>query len=56
MRWMFYGCDKLINIDVSKFTFGENNDIKSMFYKCSEELKNKIKKQNKNIPEEAFVY
>ena len=53
---MFYDCGKLINLDVSKFIFNKDNDIKSMFSKCSEKLINKIKNQNKYIPEEAFVY
>ena len=51
---MFYGCSKLINIDITKFIFNANNDIKSMFSKCSDELKNKIIMDNKNIPDEVF--
>ena len=54
LRWMFYGCSKLINIDITKFIFNVNNDIKSMFSKCSDELKNKIIMDNKNIPDEVF--
>ena len=55
LRWMFYGCTKLINLDITKFIFNVNNDIKSMFSKCSDELKNKIKMNNKNIPDEVFI-
>ena len=53
---MFYECTKLINLDISNFIFNKGDDIKSMFLKCSDELINKIKIQNKNIPEEAFIY
>ena len=55
MRWMFYGCSSLVNLDVSNFIVNEGNDIKSMFLKCSDEFRNKIRIQNKNISLEAFI-
>ena len=53
MICMFYQCSSLKEIDVSNFIINENNDIWKMFYGCSDDLKQKIKIQNKqlDIPE-----
>ena len=55
MSFMFYGCSSLINIDISHFIINESYCmIDSMFSRCSEELRNLIKKQNIYLKDDAF--
>ena len=47
MSCMFSGCSSLEELNLSNFNTNNVNDIYDMFYGCSDELKNKIKEQNK---------
>jgi len=49
MTEMFSGCSSLKHIDVSNFTIEDECIIDLMFKKCLEELKNKVRLQNKYI-------
>ena len=49
------GCSSLKEIDVSIFNTGKVIDMSYMFFRCPEELIIKIKKQNKNIRDEALI-
>ena len=51
---MFFGCKKLINIDISQFDLRNVGNMKKMFGNCSYELKQKVKKQNQDLKKEAF--
>ena len=44
---MFYDCSSLKEMDISNFIINENNNNQKMFFGCSDELKQKIKTQNK---------
>ena len=55
MSCMFYGCSSLKELNLSNFNTNNVTDMFSMFYKCTEQLKNKIKSEYKNIKEEAFL-
>ena len=57
MRNMFFSCVSLKNLNISNFNTGSINSFKfdGMFSECSDELKIKIRTQNKNIPEKAFI-
>ena len=50
---MFAGCSNLVSVGFSNVNC-RNLNVKNMFSGCSEELKNKIRKHNKFIGEEAF--
>ena len=52
---MFYGCSSLKELNLSNFNTNNVTDMKYMFDGCSNELKNKIKSDYKNIKEEAFL-
>ena len=54
MEYMLHGCESLKDLNISNFIFNNSRDIKYMFSKCSEELKNKIKKQYNDIKKNAF--
>ena len=54
MEFMFNNCSSLNNLDISKFQINDNTNINSMFSRCSNDLKIKIKEQNKKINENAF--
>ena len=56
MYAMFYGCSSLKELNLNNFNAYNVTDMKSMFYGCSDELKNKIKTQYENIRAEAFYY
>ena len=49
MYSMFYGCSSLKELNLSNFNTDKIIDKKDMFNGCSDELKNKIKKKNKNF-------
>ena len=44
----------LINLDIPNFNINDKLNMEYMFSRCSNDLKNKIKSQNKNIKNEAF--
>ena len=54
MKLMFHRCEALKELNLSNFIFNNSNNVENMFSGCSEELKNKIKEQYKNIKENAF--
>ena len=55
MYYMFSGCESLnISNNFENIVINSNTNIEGMFLECSEELKEKIKKENKIINEEAF--
>ena len=54
MKNMFNNCSSLNNLDISKFEINDNTNIYYMFGGCSNDLKIKIKEQNKKINENAF--
>ena len=49
MNNMFHGCSSLKELNLSNFNTNNVTDMSWMFFGCSDELKNKIKQQNKNI-------
>ena len=55
MSYMFYGCSSLKELNLSNFNTNNVIYMSYMFNGCSKELKNKIKSDNKNIKEEAFL-
>ena len=55
MEGMFYGCSSLKELNLSNFNTNNVTDMYKMFHGCSEQLKNKIKSEYKNIKEEAFL-
>ena len=55
MSHMFYGCSSLKELNLSNFNTNNVTNMECMFYGCSNELKNKIKSDYKNIKEEAFL-
>ena len=54
MRFMFCGCKNLVNLNISNFVINKKCYLRWMFSLCTEELKNKIKKQNLNIANVGF--
>ena len=55
MSCMFCKCTSLEELDLSHFNFNKDIFFQNMFLGCSNDLKSKIKSQNKNIGEEAFL-
>ena len=49
MSSMFYGCSLLKELNLSNFNTNKVTDMENMFTGCSDELRNKIKEQNKKI-------
>ena len=45
---MFYECSYLKELNISNFYTNNVTNMSDMFYGCSDELKSKIKKQNKS--------
>ena len=54
MKNMFNGCSSLIDLDLSNFYSNKIIYMQGMFSGCSEDLKSKIKEQNKTIKENAY--
>ena len=54
MSWMFYKCSSLKELFLTNFNTNNVTNMKGMFSECSEDLKRKIKSENKNIKNEAF--
>ena len=46
---MFEGCSSLKELNISNFNFSNEAYVNNMFKGCYDELKKKIKEQNKNI-------
>jgi len=54
MRCMFEGCSSLKELNLNNFNTNNVTDMRCMFDWCSDDLKKKIKSENKNIKDEAF--
>ena len=55
MTGMFSGCYSLNYINFYNFYFNEGTKMKSMFYNCPFDIIEKIKNENKNIYDNAFI-
>ena len=55
MWQMFSGCSSLKELNLTNFTTNKVKDMRSMFSECSDDLKWKIKSENENIKDEAFI-
>ena len=55
ISYMFFGCTFLKKLKVKFNTYNVNN-MKLMFCKCSDELKNKMKSLNIKWRDEAFYH
>ena len=51
---MFYGCSSLKELNLSNFNTNNVTNMNSMFSRCSDELKLKIRSKYKNFHEIAF--
>ena len=51
---MFDGCSSLKDLNLSNFNTNNVTNMISMFSGCSDQFKNKIRTEYKNIKEEAF--
>ena len=54
MSYMFCGCSLLKELNFTNFNTNSVTDMTGMFSGCSDDLKMKIKSENKNIKDEAF--
>ena len=54
MSDMFNGCSSLKELKLNNFNTNNIIYMRCMFSKCSDDLKMKIKSENKNIKDEAF--
>ena len=54
MRYMFYGCSSLKELNLNNFNTNNVINISCMFSKCSDELKLKLKSKFNEFKEEAF--
>ena len=55
MFCMFYKCSLLKELNLTNFNTNNVKNMLSMFYGCSDDLQKKIKSENKNIGDEAFI-
>ena len=51
---MFWGCSSLKELNLINFNTNNVTNVRWMFEGCSDDLKRKIKSENKNIKAEAF--
>jgi surface protein len=51
---MFSGCSSLKELNLNNFNTNNVTYMRYMFNGCSDDLKIKIKSENKNIKDEAF--
>ena len=51
---MFYGCSSLKELNLNNFNTNNVTDMRFILKGCSDDLKRKIKSENKNIKDEAF--
>ena len=54
MYGMFFGCSLLKELNLTNFNTNNVTNMSRMFNGCSDDLKRKIKSENKNIKDEAF--
>ena len=54
MGCMIFKCLSLKELNLTNFNTNNITNIRGMFYGCSDDLKMKIKSENKNIKDEAF--
>ena len=54
MSWMFRECSSLKELNLINFKTNNVTDMSEMFSGCSDDLRRKIKSENKNIKDEAF--
>ena len=54
MSGMFYRCSSLKKLNLNNFNTNNVTNMNHMFRGCSDDLKRKIKSENKNIKDEAF--
>ena len=54
MSGMFYGCSKIKELNLNNFNTNNVTNMRWMFYGCSDDLKMKIRSENKSIKDEAF--
>ena len=54
MTYMFCGCSSLKEINLSDFIIGTVTEVISMFYGLSDNLKEKIRTQFKDLDEKVF--
>ena len=55
MYGMFWGCSSLKELNLDNFNTNNVTNMRYMFTGCSDDLKRKIKSENKNIKDEAFL-
>ena len=55
MAYMFCRCYSLEELNLSNFNTDDVTDMYGMFSECSNQLKNKIRAQYKNIKKEAYI-
>ena len=56
MEGMFRECSSLKELNLINFNTNNVTRIEGMFRECSDDLKTKIKSENKNIKDEAFYW
>ena len=54
MRYMFYGCSSLKNLNILNFNSNNVTGMSFMLFGFSNDFKMKIIKKNKDIKDEAF--
>ena len=54
MSYMFYECSSLKELNLTNFNTTNVTYMFWMFHRCSDDLKRKIKSENKNIEDQAF--
>ena len=54
MSYMFSRCSSLKELNLNNFNTNNVTNMRSMFSGCSDDLKMKIKSENKNIKDKAF--
>ena len=54
MSQMFFRCSSLKELNLINFKNNNVTNVRWMFEGCSDDLKRKIKSENKNIKDEAF--
>ena len=58
MSWMFRLCSSIKELNLNNFNTNNVTNMSCMFYGCSgsDDLKRKIKSENKNFKDEAFLF
>ena len=54
MSYMFHRCSSLKELNLTNFNTTNVTNMREMFHRCSDDLKRKIKSENKNIEDQAF--